>query len=330
MQQVKQEDLNRWKPQVKKQHGAWRAFAVVTLLSLSLTACGFFSKPKPVAPLPEQRILKKKVVMTGFAVNAPAQVQDLNDVAQGIPRELLSRLERSGNFLVRQSKDLLSYDLKQDAPSAKLVKQVAADNDAQFVIAGEIRSAGVRSDKKYWGLWESRSRHIEIEFAIYDGMTGAFLQRHHLYRPAEDDSKIGRDKPFGSVAFYATNYGKAIDSVLEESVGWIRKDLSAFPMIAKIVQVNGKRLVLDAGATSSLIVDDMGLVVSDFDELPVIGLSAVQARPQYYGTPQASMGRLKLQQTQLQLAVGELEGEAEIGAVKVKVGDYVRFDGVKP
>lgn len=329
MQQGQQYGLNSRKQHARSQYGIWGMFAVVMLLSLSQTACGLFSKPKP-APLPEQRILKKKVVMTGFAVSVPSQVQDLDDVAQGIPRELLSRLERSGNFLVRQSKDLLSYDLKQDAPSAKLVKQVAADNDAQFVIAGEIRSAGVRSDKKYWGLWESRSRHIEIEFAIYDGMTGAFLQRHHLYRPAEDDSKIGRDKPFGSVAFYATNYGKAIDAVLEESVGWIRKDLSAFPMIAKIVQVNGKRLVLDAGSLSSLIVDDRGLVVSDFDELPVIGMSAVQARPQYYGTPQASMGRVKIQQTQLQLAVGELEGEAEIGAVKVKVGDYVRFDGAKP
>lgn len=329
MHQTKQDSLKMWRQQAKSQRGIWGVFAAVMLLSLSLSACGLFSKPLP-APLAEQRVLKKKVVMTGFAVNVPAQVQDLDDVAQGFPRELLSRLERSGNFLVRQSKDLLSYDMKQEVPTAKLVKQVAAENDAQFVISGEIRSAGVRSDKKYWGLWENRSRHIEIELVIYDGMTGAFIQRHHLYRPAEDDSKIGRDKPFGSVAFYATNYGKAIDAVLAESVGWIRKDLSAFPMIAKIIQVNGKRLVVDAGTTSSLFVEDAGLVVSDYDELPVIGLSALQARPLHYGTPQASMGRIKIQQAQMQFAVGELEGEKEIGGVKVKVGDYVRFDGLMP
>ncbi len=302
---------------------------VIVVGSVMQTGCGLFAKPAP-APLPEQRVLKKKVVMTGFAVNVPAQVQDMDDIAQGIPRELLSRLERSGNFIVRQSKDLLSYDLKQEVPSVKLVKQVAAENDAQFVIAGEIRSAGVRSDKRYFGLWESRSRHIEIEFAIYDGITGAFLQRHHLYRPSDDDSKVGRDKPFGSVAFYATNYGKAIDSVLEESVAWIRKDLSAFPMVAKVIQVNGKRLMLDAGALSSLIVGDAGLVVSDFDELPVIGMTSMQARPVYYGTPQASMGKMMIDQLQLPFAIGQLEGDAEQEAVKVKVGDYVRFDGIKP
>jgi hypothetical protein len=303
--------------------------SMIVLAGVTQTGCGLFGKPAP-APLPEQRVLKKKVVMTGFAVNVPAQVQDMDDIAQGIPRELLSRLERSGNFIVRQSKDLLSYDLKQEAPTAKLVKQVAAENDAQFVIAGEIRSAGVRSDKRYFGLWESRSRHIEIEFAIYDGITGAFLQRHHLYRPSEDDSKVGRDKPFGSVAFYATNYGKAIDSILEESVAWIRKDLSGFPMIVKIIQVNGKRLMVDAGATSSLVAGDTGLVVSDYDELPVLGMTAIQARPIYYGTPQASMGKLTINQSQLQFSLGELEGEGNIGTVKVKVGDYVRFDGVKP
>jgi hypothetical protein len=274
--------------------------------------------------------LKKKIVMTGFAVKVPLQVQDLDDVAQGIPREMLSRLERSGNFLTRQSKDLLSFDVKQDSPSAKLVKQVAADNDAQFVVAGEVRNAGIRSDKKFFGMWETRSRHIEIEFAIYDGMTGALLSRHHLYRPAEDEGKVGRDKPFGSVAFYATNFGKAIDAVLEESVAWIRKDLAAFPMMSRIIQVNGNQIMLDAGVNSSLIVGDVGLVVSEYDQLPAMGLTALQARPSYYGAPQASMGKVQLNQTQLQFAMGEVEDNGQAKAVKVKVGDFVRFDAAKP
>jgi hypothetical protein len=301
----------------------------VLMLALSQSACGLFAKPKP-APIAEQRVLKKKIVMTGFAVKMPLQVQDLDDVAQGIPREMLSRLERSGNFLARQSKDLLSFDFKQDAPSAKLVKQVAAENDAQFVVAGEVRNAGIRSDKKFFGMWETKTRHIEIEFTIYDGITGAFLSRHHLYRPAEDEGKLGRDKPFGSVAFYATSFGKAIDAVLEESVALIRMDLAGFPMMSRIIQVNGNQVMLDAGVSSSLIVGDAGLVVSEYDQLPVIGLTALQARPSYYGTPQASMGKVQMKQTQLQFSTAELEDIKEPKAVKVKVGDFVRFDAAKP
>nr|WP_314862474.1 flagella assembly protein FlgT middle domain-containing protein [uncultured Undibacterium sp.] len=275
-----------------------------------------------------ERVLKKKVVMTGFAVNVAAQVQDLDDIAQGFPREMLNRLERSGSYIVRQSPNLLSFDLKQTAPTAKMVQQVAAENDAQFVISGEIRNAGIRTDKKFLGLWESRSRHIEVEFSIYDGLSGAFLSRHLLYRPAEDDSKVGRDKPFGSVAFYATSFGKAVDSLIGESVTWIRKDLAPFPLMAKIIKIKDKEIIFDAGLSSNLIVGDQALVVSDYDQLPTLGLSAQQARPLQYGIPQASMGKMKVIQVQLPFAVGELLDDQSNKAVQVKVGDFVRFDTV--
>jgi hypothetical protein len=294
---------------------------------ITLTSCGLFSKPPTPMPAAE-RVLKKKVVMTGFAVNVAAQVQDIDDIAQGFPREMLNRLERSGSYIVRQSPNLLSFDLKQTAPTAKMVQQVAAENDAQFVISGEIRNAGIRSDKKFLGLWESRSRHIEVEFSIYDGLSGAFLSRHLLYRPAEDDSKVGRDKPFGSVAFYATSFGKAVDSVIEESVAWIRKDLAPFPLMAKIIKIQDKQIIVDAGLSSNINVGDQALVVSDYDQLPTLGLSAQQARPLQYGIPQASMGKMKVMQVQLPFAVGELLDEQSDKTVQVKVGDFVRFDTV--
>ena len=301
--------------------------AVLGVTLLTQSSCGLFSKT--VAPLPAvERVLKKKVVMTGFAVNVAAQVQDLDDIAQGFPREILNRLERSGSYIVRQSPNLLSFDLKQAAPTAKMVQQVAAENDAQFVISGAIRNAGVRSDKQFFGLWESKSRHIEIEFSIYDGLSGAFLSRHLLYRPAEDDTKVGRDKPFGSVAFYATSFGKAVDSVIEESVAWIRKDLAPFPLMAKIIKIKDKQIIFDAGLSSNIIVGDQALVVSDYDQLPTLGLSAQQARPLQYGIPQASMGKMKVVQVQLPFAVAELQDDQSNKEVQVKVGDFVRFDAL--
>ncbi|WMW81999.1 flagella assembly protein FlgT middle domain-containing protein [Undibacterium cyanobacteriorum] len=301
-------------------------YVLLAATALSLSSCGLFVKPVKTENLVAERVLKKKIVMTGFAVNMPLQVQDLDDVAQGVPRELLERLQRSGNFLVRQSKNLLSYDFQQETPSAQLVRQVAAENDAQFVIAGEIRNAGVRTDSKYWGLWETRKRQIEIDFAIYDGISGAFISRHHLYRPAEDDAKVGRDKAFGSVAFYATSFGKALDSVLQEAVGWIRQDLAPYPMMARILDIKGDRIVLDAGVQSNLVVGDPALVVAQYDQLPTLGLSSTQAKPLQYGIPQVSMGIAKIIQVQHPFAVAELRDTPATADFKVKVGDYVRFD----
>lgn len=305
----------------------WVAIFLILPICLSLSSCSFFSKSaKKEESRVAQRVLKKKIVMTGFAVNMPSQVQDLDDIAQGVPREMLERLHRSGSFLVRQSKNLLSYDFQQDTPSAQLVRQVASENDAQFVIAGEIRNAGIRTDKKYWGMWETKKRQIEIEFAIYDGISGAFIARHHLYRPAEDDLPVGRDKAFGSGAFYATSFGKALDSVLEESVAWIRQDLAPYPMMARILEVKGDRVILDAGLQSNLVVGDPAFVVAQYDQLPTLGLSALQAKPLQYGIPQVSMGIAKVIQVQHPFAVAELRETPETEDFKIKVGDYVRFD----
>lgn len=295
------------------------------ILSVSLSACSLFSKPKPVAY--QDRVLKKKVVMTAMAVKLASQVQDVDDIAQGMPREILSRLDSSGSFLVRQSHNLLSFDLQQEAPSTRLVQQVAAENDAQFVIAGEIRNAGVRVEPRFLGLWENRQRHIEIEFAIYDGITGVRISRHHLYRPAGDDSRIGRDKPFGSVTFYATKFGQAIDAVMQESVAWIRQDLASYPMLAKIVQVKDQQIYLDAGANSNLIVGDAGLAVAAYEHLPAWGMKAQQSQPIAYGVAQASMGWVKVSQVQMPFSILELKDVAASDALQLKAGDFVRFDG---
>lgn len=295
------------------------------ILSLSLSACSLFSKHKPVAY--HDRVLKKKVVMTAMAVKLASQVQDVDDIAQGMPREILSRLDSSGSFLVRQSHNLLSFDLQQEAPSTRLVQQVAAEHDAQFVIAGEIRNAGVRVEPRFLGLWEHRQRHIEIEFAIYDGVTGVRISRHHLFRPAGDDSRIGRDKPFGSVTFYATQFGQAIDAVMQESVAWIRQDLANYPMLAKIVQVKDQQIYLDAGANSNLIVGDAGLAVAAFEHLPAWGIKAQQSQPVAYGVAQASMGWVKVAQVQMPFSILELKDVAPSDALQLKVGDFVRFDG---
>lgn len=300
-------------------------WSVLLILSFSLSACSLFSKPKAVQY--HDRVLKKKVVMTAMAVKLASQVQDVDDIAQGMPREILSRLDHSGSFLVRQSHNLLSFDLQQDAPSTRLVQQVAAEHDAQFVIAGEIRNAGVRVEPRFLGLWENRQRHIEIEFAIYDGVTGVRISRHHLYRPAGDDSRIGRDKPFGSVTFYATKFGQAIDAVMQESVAWIRQDLASYPMLAKIVQVKDQHIYLDAGASSNLMVGDTGLAVAAYEHFPAWGIKAQQSQPVALGAAQASMGRVKVAQVQMPFSILDTTEIPASESLQLKVGDYVRFDG---
>ena len=82
----------------------------------------------------------------------------------------------------------------------------------------------------------------------------------------------------------------------------------------------------DLKAKVYLLAGDQGLVVTELEQLPALGLNSQQARPLHYGTPLATLCKMKLSQSQLQFAVGELVGNTDEQLGKVKVGDFVRFD----
>lgn len=275
-----------------------------------------------------EHIIKKKILATAFAVNKPAQVQDIDDIAQGFPRELLRRLENSKEFLTRSSPNLLSFTLQQEHPGVALVRQVANEHDSQFVISGEIRNAGLLTEKKFFGLWTTRKRHLEIELAVYDGLSGALLARHTLQKQADDIGQVGRGQAFGSAAFFAGSYGKAINASLDEAAQLVQQDLQALPVLAKILKIANGQAVLDAGAASAISAGDLARVVITANTLPAAGLKALQAAPPVLGTALSSPGKLAIIQVQQSFAIAELPPEMK--AEEVKVGDFVRFEQVMP
>jgi hypothetical protein len=272
------------------------------------------------------RVYKKKVLAAAFAVSKPGQVQDIEDIAHGFPRELLLRLENSRAFVTRSSPDLLSLTMQADPPGVNLVKQVAAQYDSQFIIAGEVRNAGVQVASHYFGLWTTRSRPIDIELSVYDGVSGALLARHNLHQQVEDQGKIGRERPFGSSAFFATGYGKAIDTMLDEAARLIAKDLQPHPVLARILKVSNGQVIFDVGETSSIVAGDMASVVSGNNELPTLGLRSHQAQLVVYGAPQTNVGKMVVTQVQYLFSVGDLA--VGVRQEDVRVGDFIRFDNV--
>ena len=275
---------------------------------------------------PAERPFKKKILATAFAINKLRQVADIDNIEQGFPKELLRKLDQSHKFLIRSSPNLLSFSNQVENPSLRLVKQVAAENDSQFVISGEIRNAGIRIENKFWGLWKTNKRQIEIEFSVFDGMSGALLAKHIVVKQAEDKAIVGLDKPFGSAAFYATTYGKAINEILDESAKLIAKDLESHGVLAKILKIENGQIIIDAGKSSQILAGDLATVEAVSNELPTMGLNSAQSKPLEYGMTHTSVGKIAIIQAQQLFSIGELSAEVKLD--DVKVGDFVRFDNV--
>ena len=171
----------------------------------------------------------RSVLLTGFAVNHPAQLTDIDDIALGFPRELARRLEEGQQFAVRSTPELLSFDWQLSPPTPKMLAQVAQTYDARYVISGDVRNAGIHSVPMVFGLWEKKVRALDVEINVYDAKAGILIERFKFSGNATGDVLVGRDRSFDSEAFRITPFGKTIDDLIEQAADTIRTRLIARP-----------------------------------------------------------------------------------------------------
>lgn len=263
---------------------------------------------------------KKKIVVTPFHVRRSPQLDDVDDIAIRLPQELLRRTAASGKFLGKESPYVISPGANGPSADTAAVRRLAGMYESQFVISGEIIDASNFEQPAYYGLLKKDARRIEIAFYVHDGLSGALLARRTAIVEQAGERRVGRDKPFGSASFAATPFGGAILRALDEGIAGIAADIAALPFMARVVQVQGERIFIDAGSTSSVAPGDQLVIYRLDPRQQVYG-----ADPRVpLGTVEAPVGTLSIVQVQPGFAIGTVTPPA--AAREVSAGDMVRFD----
>ncbi len=292
---------------------------------------------------------RKKVAVTRFHTPNSLQVEDITDIWNGYPLELLRRLGARGGVLpVNTTSSLLTSgnQTNPDAPANRdLIRRIAEQTGSQLVISGIILDAGsgVETLRPYAGWqgsengrrfelglpWPSLSagikpeaseRRLDVEIFLHDGITGALVARHRHGALANGRVMVGRDKPFASTAFFATPFGQVLEQTLNSQVEALNSDLECLPFVANIVRIEGRKVFLDAGGTSALAPGDKLTVYHRNPSAPVGRFSPAAA----LGIPETPATTLTLIQVQPLFAVGDLA--ADPAKANVQVGDVVRFE----
>lgn len=255
---------------------------------------------------------KKKLAFVQFDVANSIQVDDIKNLLGGLPSELASRLEASGKFL--SSYVHRSIPRESDMQKHVALKLIAEELGVQFIVSGMIMDAGVSPN-----IFGYEKRNFEIEFSVYDGLTGTRILLRHLGEHAQGDVMVGRDKPFGSHTFFETELGRAADRLMDVAIKDIQAALECLPFSAHIVRIEEKKVFLDAGGTSLLRPGDRLVAYVRNSTQPIVGLGGAAL-----GDTENSAATVTLIQIQPQFSIGELpENAAKLG---IKVGDIVRFD----
>jgi len=272
-----------------------------------------------------KQTFRKKIAVTQFHVAHPLQVQDVDNIWNGYPLALLQRIEDSGQFLPVQTSGwpaLGRLTLPLDrAQNRETVRLLADQSGAQFVLSGIVHDAGVDGPTGTAMKLLTRdtgSRRIEVEIFLHDGVTGALIAHFRAQESAAGNDAVGLDKPFGSVAFFASDFGKAVSRLIDRQAQFIVAELGRLPFVAKIIRIEGKNLYFDAGSTSGLAAGDKFLLYT----LSSFGDAVELSSNRLLGVAEKPAAALTVKQVQPLFAVGESDARNQ----NIQIGDMIRFE----
>jgi hypothetical protein len=255
---------------------------------------------------------RKKIAAIQFDVLHRSEIYDVPNIERELPRELLRRLDNSGNFITYDATQYLVSTLhpglRFDNPA--VYKMIAEKTGAQIILSGQIRDLHVEDG------FLQKKRQLEIEIYLHDGISGSRIARHRFSETVKNAGYF-EDNPalFSNAGFYKTIFGNVIDQVLNSQIEFIQNDLKQIPFSAKIIRVAGQKVFFDAGTSSLINTGDMLMTFRlEADAL-------TNANGEYFGYMETPVASLSVEQVQPQFAIGKVE----IKNSKLSVGDLIRF-----
>ncbi len=294
---------------------------------------------------------RRKALVTRLPVLSPVQIADLPGFPEALQAEIVRRMESGGRFLPQLSGNEAAYSAQSNRTDPEWIRDLARRYGVQFVVGGVLRDAGLEGERYVFshgndvrpgerkqelnlpllnffkaGLKATPSaRRFEMDLVVFDGVSGAQIGQHRLTGKAEGQVLSGAEVVFepnvgmGTQRFFASDFGKVVDARLSDAVSSIYSDIQCIPFSARVTRVESGRVYVDAGGTSKLAAGDRLQV---YRLRPgARGVDAIGQNGQL-GWPEELAGTFTIRDVQPLFSVGVPEG-----ALRVEVGDYVRFAG---
>lgn len=259
---------------------------------------------------------RKKISVTQFDVMDRRQIFDMPMIEVKLAQELQRRLENTGLVLARDATAFRVAERGQHTLDGErvsyqhVVRRVAGELSSQFLVTGTLVDMGVQT-----GWWRD-VRHIVLDVAVYDGLSGTLISKHRANERVVGASYMDANVVFGSVAFLVGEYGAVLDRVLDSLASRIIEDLTMLPFSAKVLRVEGRHITLDAGVTSLMSVGDT-LMAYQLDNSAMYD----DVNGRYLGFKERPLAAVVVKTVQPQFSVAEVESDE----ITLKPGDIVRF-----
>lgn len=269
--------------------------------------------------------LQPKLAIAQVVTTDSYGAKDISNLLTGYQLELERRLKNLNyrNLFMLENGGALQQN-QTVAPNLdpEILKPIRESSGAQYLLLTVLRStAAYNEDAKLWNdikRFYNREvhpnrRYIEADEYVVDLINYQVVHQVRNGFNVKGEVTVGRDRPFGTSAFFATDTGTAYHALLQTQVESVYDFLKCKTIESDIIDIRDKDYIVYLSADSGARVGDTFAVYHKFGR-PVRYMGAD------LGTDTEPAGFLKIKRIQSKFAVAELV--AEDG--RIEIGDVVR------
>lgn len=269
-----------------------------------------------------------RLAIAPIAVAVANQANDISNLVDGYQIELDRRIRNQGYQNFEMVKEVLDIQPNVQISPNLNSEQLANYRDAtgaQYALLTVIRSMSSHADKDGWGGFkndvksfynlqvEPSSRYIEADWYLIDLINKKLAHQSRGGFDVEGDVYVGRDRPFGSNAFFATDTGKVFHALLEKQVSDAIDYLHCKPFQSEVIDIrDGQYIVYLNEHSGAKVGDDLAVYHRVGRPIRVNGAEI--------GSDFVPGAFLKIQRIQSRFAIAELVVKNK----SVQIGDVVK------
>ena len=289
------------------------------ILSVCLT------EDENACPNLESERYSPRLAIAPLAVAHPDEVRDISNVLNGYRLELnrrLRQLDLKNVVLMDEAIDLQPNIQVTPNLDLQLLESVRNQTGAQFMLLSVLRSAGAfREDKGVWSQTKryyniqvpEDSRYIEVDWYVVNLTDFSIIHENRTGFDVKGDVYVGRNRPFGSNAFFATDTGMVFNTVLNQQSMDVQKFMRCQPFETEVIDIREGEYYLSLSADSGVQVGD------DLAVYHRVG-RGVQFNGRNLGSDYKPGAFLRIKRVMPRFAVAEISAQKDV----VQIGDRVK------
>lgn len=268
---------------------------------------------------------QNRVVIAPAVIENSREANDISNLITGYQNELFRRLKESGynNLdMIDYAQSIQPGNLVTPNLDPDVLRPIQDQTGGQFLLMSVVRSAASQSENKafmdsvrrfYDFDSKKNRRYVEIDWYLIDLNKHTIVKQKREGFEVRGDVRVGRDRPFGTAAFFKTDTGQAFNAILNQQTDQLYSHLNCELLETEIIDVRNGEYVLFLSTESGVQVGDQLSVYQRTG-------NPVRFQGRNLGVDETPAGFLKITRILPKFAVGELV--AQNG--RVQIGDVVR------